>query len=129
MLKKPIESDHSTEERYGLIKGRLSVQGWTARIFLFLWQIVMLFCLFKATSTVDTMLQELGNSFGLLWNLQSLGADAALLLTWMVVFFFWVGGTVMFGIWALLTVPPNTIVLMNQAIVKNEEHEFSNPGH
>ena len=82
--------------KYQTIKGKLGVFGWISRIMLIVWTIAMIAWLVSAghvASDAKTGGEEVGAAIGI-----------GLLIG------LWVAGTVIFGIWALLTRPPKTLV-------------------
>ena len=81
---------------YRTVKGRLGVIGWISRIALFGWTIVMIAWLWSAghvASEASSTAEQVGAGIGI----------------WMIVVI-WMVGTIIFGIWALLTRPAKALV-------------------
>ena len=82
--------------KYKTIRGKLGFFGWASRIALIGWTVAMLAWLVHGSNVAkdaDTAGAAIGAGLGI-------GIIIAL----------WVGGTVIFGIWALLTRPPKALV-------------------
>ena len=81
---------------YRTVKGKMGVFGWISRIALVLWTIIMIVWLVGAgdiASDVKTAGEAIGAGIGIT-----------------MIIALWMAGTVIFGIWAMLTRPPRTLV-------------------
>ena len=81
---------------YRTVKGRLGVIGWISRIALVVWTVAMIGWLWGAgdmASEATSTAEQVGVGIGI----------------WMIIIV-WMVGTVIFGIWALLTRPARTMV-------------------
>lgn len=81
---------------YRTIKGKLGVFGWISRIALIGWTVIMVAWMVHA-GNVASDVTTAGGAVG-----AGIGIGMIIVL--------WVAGTVIFGIWALLTRPPKTLV-------------------
>lgn len=86
----------ATEQEYREVRGKLGFFGWVWRILLLLWQVAMIAWFVSATAAVAPMIEE-GN------DAQSAGAALGLGLGWMFILIFWAAGTVILGLFVLLT--------------------------
>ncbi len=86
----------ATGQEYREVRGKLGFFGWVWRILLLLWQVAMFAWFIDATTAVAPMIEQ-GN------DAQRTGAALGLGLGWMFILFFWVGGTVILGLFVLLT--------------------------
>lgn len=81
---------------YREVRGRLGFFGWVWRILLLLWQAAMIAWFIGATTAIAPMIEG-GN------DVQSAGAALGLGFGWAFILFFWVGGTIILGLFVLLT--------------------------
>ena len=81
---------------YKTIKGKMGVLGWISRIALIVWTVVMIVWMVGAGNIASEQTTA-GGAFG-----------AGIGITMIIVL--WVAGTVIFGIWAMLTRPAKTLV-------------------
>ena len=80
---------------YREVRGKLGFFGWLWRILLLGWQALMVAWFISYTSDVAPMVEGAGAA--------SAGAAIGIGISWMVILFFWVGGTVILGLFVLLT--------------------------
>jgi len=84
-------------QKYRTVKGKLGVFGWISRIVFLGFTILMVLWIFVGGSEVSQDVDNVGEAIGF-------GIGIVALVT------IWVTGTVIFGIWVLLTRPPNALV-------------------
>lgn len=82
---------------YREIKGKLGVFGWISRILLLGWQALMLIWLVSYTGDVAPLVEDAPDDFS------KAGATVGIAFSWGMILFFWVGGTIILGLFALLT--------------------------
>ena len=80
---------------YREVRGKLGFFGWLSRLLLAGWQILMINWFITYTSKVSPMVE--GS------DAASAGAAIGIGISWMMILFFWVGGTVILGLFVLLT--------------------------
>ena len=85
---------------YRTVKGKLGVFGWVSRVAMIVWTVVMIVWMVAAGNIASEQTTAGG----------ALGAGIG--ITMIIVL--WVAGTVIFGIWAMLTRPPKTLVPKNE---------------
>ncbi len=81
--------------RYREIRGKLGFFGWLWRILFVGWQVLMVAWFLGYTTEVAPMVE--GD------DAASVGAAIGVGLSWMVILFFWVCGTIILGLFVLLT--------------------------
>ena len=84
------------DKGYRTVRGRLGAFGWASRVLLIGWNIAMLAWVVTAGGVAS--------------DASSLGEKAGAGIGIMMIVIIWVAGTVIIGIWALLTRPPKTLV-------------------
>ena len=80
---------------YREVRGKLSIFGWLWRLLLLGWQVLMIVWFITYTGKVAPMVE--GN------DAAAAGAAIGVGLSWMMILFFWAGGTVILGLFVLLT--------------------------
>lgn len=94
----------SEKVRYKEVRGRLGFFGFVWRLLLVGWQFLMIFWFLDYTSSVAPLVDNSTSDAG------SLGAAIGVGLSWSLILFFWVGGTIILGLFALLTRPAKAMV-------------------
>lgn len=89
---------------YVEVKGRLGVFGWISRILFWGWQIIMLAWAYGFTSQAATIVSESQS------EAYKAGASVGVFIGWGLILFFWVGGSVILGLFALMTRPARMLV-------------------
>ena len=82
---------------YKEIKGKLSFFGKTWRVLFWGWQILMVW-LFMASTTEMAPIAE-----GAVSDAERLGTGLGIVFSWGVIVFFWVSGTVILGLFVLMS--------------------------
>ena len=93
-----MESDMSNI-RYREVKGKLGVFGCLSRLLLVGWQFLMLAWFVSYLSDVAPIVEGINQRS----EAEVAGAGLGIALASGIILFFWVGGTIIFGIFALLT--------------------------
>lgn len=83
--------------RYKEVKGDLSFFGFIWRLLFWGWQALMFIWLLSYTSDVSPLVQSSQSTW------ERAGAAIGLTIGWSFIFFFWVGGTVILGLFVLMT--------------------------
>ncbi len=87
---------------YQEIRGKLGFFGWVWRILLMIWQVAMIAWFFSYTAAVAPMVNE-GGAAGT-------GAAIGAGISWMIILIVWAAGTVILGLFVLLTRRTRAIV-------------------
>ena len=82
---------------YKEIRGKLGLFGKVWRVFLVGWQILMLAWWFSYTSEVAPLVENAST------DLERGATGFGIAIVWSMIAFFWVGGTVVLGIFVLMT--------------------------
>ena len=94
----------NANQEFREVSGSLGFFGWTWRLLLVGWQALMVWWLCAYVLDVTPVLESVDNEF------EQAGATIGLGLSLSLILLFWVGGTVMLGLFALLTRPTRTLV-------------------
>ena len=93
----------ANEREYREVRGELGFFGWVWRVLLALWQLAMIASLIDVTTAIAPMIQDGGATD------RTVGA-LGIGLSWMFILVLWAAGTVILGMFVLLTRPPRAMV-------------------
>lgn len=96
------------EMAYREVRGKLGIFGWLFRIAFWGWQLLMLVWFLSYTSNVAPLVQGVKNEW------EKAGAGAGIAIAWGMILFFWVGGSIILGLFVLMTRPARMLVQTDQ---------------
>ena len=100
------EKDAGTGDKFREVRGKLGFFGWLWRLLLFGWQILMAAWFLSFTSDALLIFEGGDNVF------EMTGATIGISLSWGIILSFWTAGTVILGLFTLLTRPARALVLI-----------------
>lgn len=89
---------------YREVRGKVGFFGAVWRFLLVGWQILMLLWFWSYTASVTSLVESQSSDAG------SLGATIGMGISWAYILFVWVCGTIILGLFVLLTRPPRILV-------------------
>lgn len=96
--------DRRPSNRYKQVKGPMGAIGIISRVLFWGWQMLMLIWFLYFSGSAGNVVSQAGSD----WEKAGAGIGAA--IGWGIILFFWAGGSIIFGLMALLTRPPVALV-------------------
>ena len=93
---------------YRTVKGKMGVFGWISRIVLVIFNAIMIGWVVSVPGNVDEAARRTGGFYTESEQTAATGISIVLIIV------VWAAGTVILGIWALLTRPPRTLVPLTE---------------
>ena len=93
---------------YKEVRGKLGFFGFISRLLFWGWQALMLIWFFSYTADVAPLIE------GATSGAERAGAGLGIAISWGIILFFWVGGTVILGLFLLLTRPARAMVPIDE---------------